>query len=75
MKLIEGILVLMALAVILLQISKRFQLPYPSLLALAGIGVAIIPFLPTIILDPQLALAIFVTPALFDAAYSTSPRS
>lgn len=74
MKLLESILVLMALAVILLQISKRFQLPYPSLLALAGIGVALVPFLPTIILDPQLALAIFVTPALFDAAYSTSPR-
>ena len=74
MKLLESILVLMTLAVILLQISKRFQLPYPSLLALAGIGVAIIPFLPTILLDPQLALAIFVTPALFDAAYSTSPR-
>jgi Na+/H+ antiporter len=74
MNLLESILVLMALAVILLQISKRFQLPYPSLLALAGVGVAIIPFLPTILLDPQLALAIFVTPALFDAAYSTSPR-
>lgn len=74
MELLEGILVLMALAVILLQISKQFRLPYPSLLALAGIGVALVPFLPTILLDPQLALAVFVTPALFDAAYSTSPR-
>ena len=72
MQLFEAILVLMVLAVILLQASRRFGLPYPSLLALAGIGVAAIPFLPTIILQPNLALAVFVTPALFTAAYDTS---
>lgn len=74
MELFESILVLMVIAVVLLQISKRFKLPYPSLLALAGIGVAIAPFLPTIVLEPRLALAVFVTPALFDAAYDTAPR-
>jgi NhaP-type Na+/H+ or K+/H+ antiporter len=74
LRLFEEILVLLVLAVILLQISRHFSLPYPSLLALAGIGVAATPFLPTIILQPDLALAIFVTPALFTAAYETSPR-
>ncbi len=74
MELFEGILVLMVVAVILLQISRRFSLPYPSLLALAGIAVAAMPFMPTIVLEPDLALAIFVTPALFDAAYDTTPR-
>lgn len=74
MRLLEEIIVLLILAVILLQISRRFGLPYPSLLALSGIGVAAAPFLPTIILQPDLALAIFVTPALFSAAYETSPR-
>jgi CPA1 family monovalent cation:H+ antiporter len=74
LNLFEGIVVLLIVAVILLQISKRFNLPYPSLLALAGIAVAMVPFLPTIILQPDLALAIFVTPALFDAAYGTTPR-
>ena len=74
MELFESIVALMGMAVLLLQISRKFKLPYPSLLALAGIGVALAPFLPTIVLDPQLALAIFVTPALFDAAYDTAPR-
>ncbi|AFL88437.1 NhaP-type Na+(K+)/H+ antiporter [Terriglobus roseus DSM 18391] len=74
MELFEGILVLMVAAVVLLQVSRRFSLPYPSLLALAGIGVAAIPFLPNIVLEPELALAVFVTPALFDAAYDTAPR-
>ena len=64
----------MVIAVILLQVSRRFALPYPSLLALAGIAVAAIPFLPNIILEPNVALALFVTPALFDAAYDTPPR-
>lgn len=73
MQLLESVLILMVLAVVLLQASRRFGLPYPSLLALAGIGVAAAPFLPTIILQPNLALAIFVTPALFTAAYDTSP--
>jgi len=74
MELLVSILVLMVIAVILLQVSRRFGLPYPSLLALAGIAVAAIPFLPNILLEPDLALAIFVTPALFDAAYDTAPR-
>lgn len=74
MELFVGILVLMVVAVVLLQVSRRFSLPYPALLALAGIAVAAIPFLPNIILEPDLALAIFVTPALFDAAYDTAPR-
>ncbi len=74
MGLFEGILVLMVVAVILLQVSRRFCLPYPSLLALAGVAIAAMPFLPTIVLEPDLALAIFVTPALFDAAYDTTPR-
>lgn len=74
MQLFESILVLMVLAVALLQVSRRFALPYPSLLALSGIGIALIPFLPTLVLEPGLALAVFVTPALFNAAYDTAPR-
>jgi CPA1 family monovalent cation:H+ antiporter len=37
-------------------------------------AVAALTFMPTIVLQPHLALAIFVTPALFDAAYGTAPR-
>jgi Na+/H+ antiporter len=48
--------------------------PYPALLALAGVALALIPGTPQVTLDPQLALALFVAPILLDAAYDASPR-
>jgi hypothetical protein len=38
--------------------------PYPSLLAIAGAGLAFLPFAPQIRIEPELALALFVAPAL-----------
>ena len=49
-------------------------MPYPSLVALAGAGLALIPGLPTMALDPALALALFVAPVLVDAAFDSSQR-
>jgi hypothetical protein len=48
--------------------------PYPSLLAIAGAGLAFLPFAPQIRIEPELALALFAAPALLDAAFDTSPR-
>src|SRR6185503_18040219 len=48
--------------------------PYPALLALAGVGLALVPGTPQVVLDPQLALALFVAPILLDAAFDASPR-
>src|SRR5262249_60330620 len=44
------------------------------LLSLGGAVFAFIPGAPRIVLEPDLALALFVAPALLDAAYDTSPR-
>ena len=49
-------------------------MPYPALLALAGAALALIPGMPEVALDPELALALFVAPTLLDAAYDASPR-
>ena len=35
---------------------------------------AFIPGAPRIVLEPELALALFLAPVLLDAAYDTSPR-
>jgi CPA1 family monovalent cation:H+ antiporter len=43
-------------------------------LALGGAVLAFIPGAPRIVLEPDLALALFVAPVLLDAAYDTSPR-
>src|SRR3984885_2444504 len=74
MQLFEITLILLALAVLFLQIARRLRLPYPSLLALAGGCVAVVPFAPHLGIQPQLALALFVAPAVMDTAFAMPPR-
>src|SRR5258708_18346411 len=70
----EWILVLLLAAVILTNLADRLAVPCPSLLATAGVVLAFLPFAPQIRIEPELALALFVAPALLDAAFDTSPR-
>jgi Na+/H+ antiporter len=74
MQLFEITLILLALAVVFLQLARRLRLPYPSLLALAGGCVALLPFAPHLGIQPQLALALFVAPAVLDSAFDMPPR-
>jgi monovalent cation/hydrogen antiporter len=55
-------------------VARRIGAPYPALVALAGAALALIPGVPTLVLDPELALALFVAPVLVDAAFDSSPR-
>jgi len=55
-------------------LARRMATPYPALVAVAGAGLALIPRVPTLVLDPELALALFVAPVLLDAAFDSSPR-
>lgn len=71
----ESLLALLLTAIVLLQVSRRLSLPYPAMLAAAGVVVALIPGTPTILLEPQTALALFIAPTLLDAAYDFSPRA
>ncbi|MDX8465203.1 sodium:proton antiporter [Mesorhizobium sp. VK23B] len=74
MALFELTLVLLLIAVALTAVSRWLEVPYPSLLALAGAGLAFLPGAPMIEIDPELALALFIAPVLLDAAYDTSLR-
>ena len=74
MVLFEWTLVLLFFAVLVAGFSRRIGVPYPSLLALAGGALAFVPSGPEIQLDPELLLALFIAPVLFDAAFDTSPR-
>src|SRR6188472_640872 len=58
----------------LVAVARRIGAPYPALVALAGAALALIPGVPTLVLDPELALALFVAPVLLDAAFDSSPR-
>ncbi len=69
MSFFESLVALVVAAVLLLQVSRRLALPYPAMLAAAGVILALIPGAPLIRLDPETALALFIAPALVDAAF------
>src|SRR5262252_9000744 len=70
----QSLLILLVCAVALTALARRLQMPYPSLLALGGTALAFVPNAPHFQLEPQLTLALFVAPALLDAAFDTSLR-
>src|SRR5580692_2794855 len=70
----ELTIALLLVGAILSMGAEKFGIPYPALLALAGVGLTFIPGSPNVVLDPQLALALFVAPVLLDAAFDASPR-
>src|SRR3954451_15338055 len=74
MRVFEVIIVLLLGGAALAAAARRFGAPYPALVALAGAVLALVPGAPTLVLDPELALALFVAPVLVDAAFDASPR-
>jgi len=65
----ESLIALLLMAILLLQVARRTWIPYPTMLAAAGVIVALIPGSPVIRLDPHTALALFIAPVLVDAAF------
>ncbi|RYZ38600.1 MAG: Na+/H+ antiporter [Myxococcaceae bacterium] len=55
-------------------LSRRIGTPYPAMVAFAGAVLALVPGTPELVLDPELALTLFVAPVLLDAAFDASPR-
>ncbi len=74
MAVFEWIVVLLLAAVLLAGAARRVGAPYPAFLALGGAALAFVPGAPRLVLEPDLALALFVAPVLLDAAYDTSLR-
>jgi Na+/H+ antiporter len=70
----ELVIALLFVGALLSLVARRARVPYPALLALAGAGLALVPDVPSVVLDPELALALFVAPVLLDAAFDSSPR-
>jgi monovalent cation/hydrogen antiporter len=65
----ESLVALLAIAVVLLQVSRRLTVPYPTMLAGAGVVLALLPGAPVIGLDPHTALPLFMAPAIVDSAF------
>lgn len=69
MALFETTLILLMIAVALLQVARKLTIPYPTMLAMAGVAVAAMPWNLSISIDPHLAMALFIAPALLDSAF------
>jgi Na+/H+ antiporter len=67
----EILLGLMAFCVLLAIVAQHLDLPVAIPLVLGGMGLALIPELPSVALDPELALALFLPPLLQVSAYRT----
>jgi CPA1 family monovalent cation:H+ antiporter len=74
MSLFEIAVALLLLGAALSAWARRLQAPYPAFLAIAGAALALIPGTPTLSLEPELVMTLFVAPTLLDAAYDMSLR-
>ncbi|WP_207955835.1 Na+/H+ antiporter [Rubrobacter marinus] len=68
------VMALLAAVAALATLARRIGVPYPILLVLGGLGLAFVPGLPTVALEPELVFLLFLPPLLFSAAYFTSWR-
>src|SRR3954447_18720857 len=71
MAIFEILLGLMVACVALALVARRLNVPPAVVLVLGGMVLALVPGLPTITLDPQLALVLFLPPLLQASAYRT----
>src|SRR5881397_292339 len=55
-------------------VARRIRVPYPILLTIGGVVLALIPGLPAIHLEPKLVFNLFLPPLLYPAAIFTSWR-
>src|SRR6516164_3011936 len=59
---------------LLAMVARRIRIPYPILLTIGGVVLALIPGLPAVHLDPQLVFNLFLPPLIYPAAVYTSWR-
>ncbi len=67
----EALLALIALCVLLAAVAQRLKLPIAVPLVLGGMGLALVPGLPSVEVDPALIMALLLPPLLQISAYNT----
>jgi len=69
--LVEVLLALVGVAVLLGLVAARLKVPYPILLVVGGLLLALQPWAPKVELDPQLVFLLFLPPLLYAGAFRT----
>ena len=67
---IDDLLVVMGIVAVVAVISARIRIPFPILLVIAGLGIAFVPGIAAVHLDPELVFFIILPPLLFSAAWN-----
>jgi monovalent cation/hydrogen antiporter len=70
----ELILICLVAVALLAIVARKIRIPYPILLTIGGVVLALIPGLPAIHLEPKLVFNLFLPPLLYPAAIFTSWR-
>jgi monovalent cation/hydrogen antiporter len=73
-ELLSAVLAILVAIAILFEIARRVGVPYPTLFVLGGLGLAFVPGVPRLELQPDLVLFVFLPPLLFTAAFETPIR-
>src|SRR5437762_1209549 len=74
MDVIEVVLGLLVAVAALALLARKLPVPYPILLVIGGLLLALIPGLPRVRLDPDLVFVLFLPPLLYPAALFTPWR-
>jgi monovalent cation/hydrogen antiporter len=67
MRTVETVLFLVVVATIVATFARRLRVPAPSLLVVAGIGVGLLPGVPSIEVTPEIVSVVVLPPLLFAA--------
>src|SRR5438105_9535555 len=70
----ELILICLVAVALLALVARKIRVPYPILLTIGGVALALVPGLPAIHLDPELVFDLFLPPLIYPAAVYTSWR-
>ncbi len=65
---------ILAVVALIYEVARRLGVPYPTLLVVGGLLVALVPGLPRPDIQPGLILLVFLPPLLFSAAFETPLR-
>src|SRR5436853_347864 len=70
----ELILICLVAVALFAIVARKIHVPYPILLTIGGVVLALIPGLPAIKLEPRLVFDLFLPPLIYPAAVFTSWR-
>jgi len=71
---IEAVILLLVAVLALTALARNLLVPYPILLVLGGLGISLVPGVPSVPLEPDWVFLVFLPPILWSAAYFTALR-